>query len=139
MTAFDLQRLLATETDRVEWMRSPRNTDEVLRAVCALANDLGATDEPGYLLVGVDPHTGSAVEMPFDEDSMQQDLVNRIESTRLVPTPSYDIQVARLDGGPILVVTVHPFPVPPVVTVNGIAWVRAERPRSRHGNPTWSA
>lgn len=45
----DLNQLLAGETERVEWKESARNSNVVFRSVCALANDLGETNEPGYL------------------------------------------------------------------------------------------
>ena len=32
-----------TETDRIEWKRSPQDSDGILRAACALANDLGGS------------------------------------------------------------------------------------------------
>ncbi len=124
MPSGELEYLLQGETDRVEWKSSPRKTDQILQAVCALANDLGASSQPGYLVIGVHPTTGEIVDLPADEDSVQQDIVNRIESTRLVPTPSYSIQIQREGGKPVVIMTVAPYPVPPVVTVNGVAWVR---------------
>jgi ATP-dependent DNA helicase RecG len=50
----DIKPLLTTETDRVEWKESSRDADKILQATCALANDLGNSEQPGYLLIGVD-------------------------------------------------------------------------------------
>ena len=104
------------------------NTDPILKAVAALANDLGASGQPGYLVLGVDSQTGNPVARIRDEDQVQLDLVNRIESTRLVPTPSYTIEVVHLQHGSVAVVTVQPYPVPPAVTVHGVPWVRRGTP-----------
>ena len=53
MPFHELSQLLAGETERVEWKESIRNSNVVFRSVCALANDLGETNEPGYLVVGL--------------------------------------------------------------------------------------
>lgn len=49
----NLNDLLRTEADRIESKRSPQDSDGLFQAVCALANDLGASGRPGYLAVGV--------------------------------------------------------------------------------------
>ena len=41
MTPDHLRKALAAESDRVEWKQSAHNADPILRAACALANDLG--------------------------------------------------------------------------------------------------
>ena len=49
-----LEDLLEGETSRVEWKQSDRDANEILQAVCALANDLESSGKPGWLLLGVD-------------------------------------------------------------------------------------
>nr|VFK79117.1 MAG: Putative DNA-binding domain-containing protein [Candidatus Kentron sp. SD] len=49
----DIMDLLKTETDRIEWKETEKDTKDIARAVCALANDLGDTREDGYLILGV--------------------------------------------------------------------------------------
>jgi hypothetical protein len=36
----ELRQLLKCEDDRTEWKQTPKDKDDILRAVCALANDL---------------------------------------------------------------------------------------------------
>ena len=46
-----MEELLRSETDRIEWKSSLKQTEEIIRAVCALANDLRDSGQPGYLIV----------------------------------------------------------------------------------------
>jgi ATP-dependent DNA helicase RecG len=114
-----------TETDRIEWKRSPQDSDGILRAACALANDLGGSGEPGWLVIGLEKD-GSRRGIDAERlDQIQQDLSSRLRSTKIQPTPSFDIAVDDgNDGITLLVITVIPYPVPPVVMVDGVAWVR---------------
>lgn len=97
-----LEKLLASETDRIEWKSSSRDTDEVLRAVCALANDLGSSGTAGHLLIGVDKK-GAAVGTLASDEEIQR-LANRLTSTRLLPNPSVDVEVGEWQGKPVLIV-----------------------------------
>jgi ATP-dependent DNA helicase RecG len=119
MPPLDLDNLLRIETDRIEWKESDR---EALEAVCALANDLGNSGQTGWLLLGIDKRgqvTGIDVS-----DEAQQRLINRLRSTKILPHPSVDVQPAERHGKSLLVVSVEPYPVPPIVRVDRIAWVR---------------
>lgn len=121
-----LERLLNGESERVEWKESARDSEEIYRAVCALANDLGDSGEPGYLVLGV-TKSGDVVGVTDDPrklDEAQRTIADRLRSTRLLPTPSFDVTPASCRGKTVLVVQVAPYPVPPVVEVNGVAWVR---------------
>lgn len=121
-----LERLLNREDERVEWKESPRDANEILRAVCALANDLGGTGAPSYLLIGV-TKTGQIVGVTEDAaklDEEQRAIADRLRSTKILPTPSFDVVPMPCRGKTLLVVQVAPYPVPPVVEVNGVAWVR---------------
>ncbi|MHB1155608.1 MAG: AlbA family DNA-binding domain-containing protein, partial [Phycisphaerales bacterium] len=120
-----MHTLLMTETDRIEWKLST-DTDGIYFAVCAFANDLDNTGRPGYVLVGVDPKTGEIRGVGAENklDEVQQKITNRLRSTKLVPTPSFDVQAERYEGKYLIKVIVEPYPVPPVVMVDGRAWVR---------------
>lgn len=134
MTSDELQNLLRCEDDRIEWKLSTKSND-VLHAVCALANDLGDTGRPGYLLIGVSPKTGFVEGLgPRSNmlDEEQQRLASRLSSDKLWPKPSFDIQIAEYEGRTLFVVRVEPYEVPPAVTVDGMAWVR-------RGATTWRA
>jgi ATP-dependent DNA helicase RecG len=120
-----LQRLLQTEDDRVEWKLAPTG-ETVLEAVCALANDLGDSRRPGYVVLGVDkrgapvgldPSRGSA-------DEQQQRVVNQLRSVKLLPTPSFQVTPVEAGGKRLLVIEVAPYPVPPIVQLDGSTWVR---------------
>ncbi len=126
MDSHELAELLRTESDRVEWKESAKNADDVFQPVCALANDLGGSGEVGFVLFGV-KKDGSVVGVDTRGrrlDDLQQQLANRLTSTALYPTPAFDLQAVETAGQTVVVLRVWPYPVPPVVTVNSIAWVR---------------
>lgn len=116
---------LATETSRLEWKESGRDTSKILRAVCALANDLEASGAPGHVLIGVD-RAGDCVGLddPRSDDDVSQEWASQLSSTRLLPHPSCDVTVTWVDGKRLLVIRVEPYPVPPLVAENGVPWVR---------------
>lgn len=117
--------LYRSETDRIEWKRSPKDSDGILHAVCALANNLGGAAEPGCLVIGLEKDGSPRGVDEAHLDQIQQDLANRLRSTKIQPTPSFDIAVDRSDTGvALLVITVMPYPVPPVVMVDGVTWIR---------------
>lgn len=119
----DPSKLLAGETERVEWKESIRNSNVVFRSVCALANDLGETNEPGYLIVGL-KDDGTMLGVPGNLDEQQQLISNWLRSTKIYPHPSFGIEIVEVSGLKLLVVRVEPYPVPPFVTIEGVAWVR---------------
>jgi|SRR6185369_15865365 len=126
MTPDQLRKALAAESDRVEWKQSAQNADPILRAACALANDLGDSREPAFLVIGkADDGTAIGVARdPRESDQEQQKLVNRLTSPKLFPTPSFHVELVEENGTPLLVVVLDPYPVPPVVTLDGICYVR---------------
>jgi ATP-dependent DNA helicase RecG len=116
---------MATESDRIEWKESPEDSEGILKGACALANDLGDSKQPGFLVLGLDKRgrllgVGALGQL----DEMQQKLSSRLSSTKIAPTPTLDIGVHEIQGKHLIIVTVHPYPVPPVVTLDGSAWVR---------------
>jgi len=124
MPSIDLSELLVGETERIEWKESHRNNNVILRSACALANDLGGSNEPGYLVIGL-KDDGTAVGLPPDTlDDEQQLLSNWLRSTKIYPHPSFNIEIGDVEGRKLLVVRIDPYPVPPVVTVDGVCWVR---------------
>ena len=109
------------ESDRVEWKESVPK-DALLHAVSALANDLGDSRRRGHLLIGIDG-SGSILGVEGDLDKLQQDIASRVRSSRIQPVPSVTVSAVHADGKAVLVVVVEPYPVPPVVEVDGRAWV----------------
>ncbi len=123
MNPEELTEALARESERVEWKQSASDAKDILRAACALANDLGDSQRPGYLVIGK-ADDGRIVGIPGDLDQEQQKLVNRLTSARLFPTPTFNVEVVEVEGKPIFVLRIDPYPVPPVVTLDSSAWVR---------------
>jgi ATP-dependent DNA helicase RecG len=133
----NLEDLLRTETDRIEWKRSSQDSDGLFHAVCALANDLGASATPGYVVVGIEKDGTLRGIDRTRLDQIQQDIANRLRSTKIQPTPSFDITVKDEALASLVVITVHPYPVPPVVAVDGIAWVRQGSSTRRATEADW--
>jgi ATP-dependent DNA helicase RecG len=130
----ELKQYLRGEDDRTEWKQSSRDSNEILQAVCALANDLGDSRKPGLLLLGVSKD-GTVIGIDVRGaklDDEQRILADRIRSLRLWPTPSFDVEVLAYEGKSVLAVRVMPYSVPPIVTVDGVPWVR-------HGSTTTRA
>jgi ATP-dependent DNA helicase RecG len=125
MTSVDLENLLKTETDRIEWKETVADSDDILHAVCALANDLGDSKQPGYLIVGV-KKDGSLIGINEEAlDKEQLLIVNRLRSTKLMPTPAFSLEVETYKSFHLLLIKVDPYPVPPIVMVNSTAWIRS--------------
>ena len=116
--------LLRSETDRIEWKLSDRDSNDIFHSVCALANDLGNTKSPGYLLLGVNKRGIVEGISPESLDDVQQRTTSRLTSVKILPTPTFDVEVHEQEGRKIVLVRVHPYPVPPIVKVNGTVWVR---------------
>ena len=136
-----ISELLQTETDRVEWKRSAEDSEGLFHAACALANDLGAAGSPGFLLMGVDKD-GSVCGVDRSRlDEIQRKIADRLRSTKLQPTPTFTVAIE--DGlGPsadraVVRVTLDPYPVPPVVAVDGVAWVRQGSTTRRATEADW--
>lgn len=123
MTAEELDEVLKSESERVEWKQSTSDPSSILHSACALANDLGDSRRPGYLALGI-ANDGRVVGLSGDLDQEQKNLANRLSSTKLLPTPSYSIEEIPRDDCRLLIVRIEPYPVPPVVKVNGTPWVR---------------
>ncbi|MEM9454310.1 MAG: ATP-binding protein [Myxococcota bacterium] len=127
MDEAELEQALVEESPRVEWKESDRDGTVILRAVCALANDLGNAGDPGYLVLGI-RDDGRLLGLPHSDrgarDRAQQTLVSRLASIKLLPNPSISIHPLKRDGVWFMVVRVEPYPVPPVVKVDQVAWVR---------------
>jgi ATP-dependent DNA helicase RecG len=125
--ADDLARLLRSETDRIEWKQSTSQRDAILQAVCALANDLADSRQTGYLLIGVDKSgQPRGIDPEGDLDAQQREVADRLRSSKIQPVPSTSVTIARYDERHLLVVGVEPYAVPPVVEVDGQAWVRVD-------------
>lgn len=118
-------RLFREESGHVEWKES-HDAKDLLDAVCAFANDLADSKQAGTIVIGLDKSgapTGK-YQRGDQADRVQQHLVNLLSSTKLMPHPVFRIEAHEHDGRLVFLLRVEPYAVPPVVKVNGVAWVR---------------
>ena len=109
-----LQLIAEGESERVEFKESlagdaPRRIRE---AICAFANDLPDTQQPGCVIVGVDDRgnpTGLAVD-----DEMLRRLADMKTSGHILPPPSMTVAGRELKGKKVAVITVQVSDSPPV-------------------------
>jgi ATP-dependent DNA helicase RecG len=124
----DWSRWLAAEAIDVEWKESDTDSDGILRAVCAMANDLAGRKSVGVVVLGIRNKAGQVVGLPYQtpeqRDHARLNLANRLSSVKIMPSPSFVLDERELDGHYVLAIVVHPAQVPPIVKVDGVAWVR---------------
>ena len=148
MTEQTLAAIIAGgETDRVEFKESLRGgaKERIRQAICAFANDLPRSGEPGVVLVGVRDN-GSLAGLTVT-DRMLTQLADMKTDGNIVPPPSLTVESLELEGGGVAVVSVDPSDSPPVrckgavyIRIRprrGIATAQDERilnERRRHGN-----
>lgn len=113
LTNEELQALIAApESERLEKTESVTNTDKFSEAICAFANDMAGSKQPGYLLVGVkDKGTLAGITIT---DQIEQNLSSLRSNGNILPQPAMTVQRYTLPGGEIAVVTVQPSDLPPV-------------------------
>lgn len=113
--------LLDMESDRVERTISTTNTDKFGQAICAFANDLPDSRQPGYLLIGVED---DGRVHPIDvTDRLLRDIGAIRTDGNLQPQPSMTVRKESLAEGDIVVVEVQPASFPPM-KYKGRVWVR---------------
>ncbi|HEV3158231.1 MAG TPA: ATP-binding protein [Candidatus Baltobacteraceae bacterium] len=112
-------RLACGEGERVEFKE--HLTSEARKAVCALANDLGASGEPGLFFVGIDDQ-GKSVGSIVD-DALLKNLAQIRTGGDLQPLPSISVRALSTDTGPCAIVIIEPTDDPPM-RYHGRIWVR---------------
>jgi ATP-dependent DNA helicase RecG len=122
----ELAQALSGESERVEWKQSNRDASELLSSLAALANDLEDSRKPGYVVIG---RAKNGTDIGVEERSLGgdeeiQQLVNRLTSTRILPTPTFVVERVARGERVLWVLRIEPYPVPPVVSVDGTPWVR---------------
>jgi ATP-dependent DNA helicase RecG len=118
----DLLALLrAPEGDRVERKASAADRGELMKAICAFANDLAGHGLPGVILIGVHDD-GRCAGLAVDE-ALLREIGDRARSGTIQPLPSLTVQRRVLDGCTLAVVEVAPSDSPPV-RYDGRCWVR---------------
>jgi ATP-dependent DNA helicase RecG len=121
-TDAELEALLRDlESQRVERKASLSDGDRVREAICAFANDLEDTRQPGVLFIGA-RDDGSPAGLPIT-DELLRTLADMKTDGNLLPPPSLSVEKRVLRGAEMAVVTVLPSDSPPV-RFKGRIWVR---------------
>ncbi|HEU4407433.1 MAG TPA: RNA-binding domain-containing protein [Polyangiaceae bacterium] len=125
MTPEELSELFARESERVEWKQSGRDTNKIGPAVCAMANDLGNTKRPGYVVIGVNDagKVVGALRAGENADKEQRSLLDRVFA-KLLPQPSVNLEVVRRPEGEVWVLVVAPYDGGVAVHYDGKVCVR---------------
>lgn len=104
--------LLDLESDRVERTIAIGKTEKFCEAICAFANDLPGSYQPGYLIIGArDDGSIQGIEVT---DQLLQQLSNYGDSGQIVPLPSLTVGKMSFPEGDLVVVEVRPSDMPPV-------------------------
>ena len=113
--------LLDLESDRVERKENAKHKDRLCEAICAFANDLPNSGEPGVLMIGVrDDGTPAGLDV---DDTLMSTLGDIRSNGKILPPPMMTVQKRRLRGEIVVVIEVEPSSSPPV-RYEGRVWVR---------------
>lgn len=115
------QLMVDLESHRVERKQSPSDAEKLCQCMCAFANDLPATGQPGYLFVGVDDR-GNPTGLNISDQLLLQ-LASMRSDGNILPPPRMSVERLVLRGAPVAVVEVQPSDAPPV-RYKGQVWVR---------------
>ncbi|GHT32405.1 transcriptional regulator [Bacteroidia bacterium] len=109
------------ENARVERTISTDDTDKFAKAVCAFANDLPNTREPGYLMIGAfDDGRLNGLKVT---DRLLRNLAGLRADGNIQPKPALMVWKASFPDGDIAVVEVQPSKITPV-KYKGVTYVR---------------
>ncbi|MCY3728500.1 MAG: putative DNA binding domain-containing protein [Nitrospira sp.] len=84
----------------------------IQEAVCAFANDLSGSGQPGVVFIGV-KNNGEPIRLDITDQMLIQ-LSNIKTDGNIVPPPSMLVEKRRLKGADVAVITVLPSDSPPV-------------------------
>jgi ATP-dependent DNA helicase RecG len=102
----------ANESDLVERKRSTNLKEEILEAICALANDLPDHQRAGVIFIGVNDD-GSCANQTFSEKTLRE-VANWRNEGKIQPIPSIIVDSRAIDRCSVIVVQVMPSDIPPV-------------------------
>jgi ATP-dependent DNA helicase RecG len=120
-----LQDLEAPSSER---KASLADKDRVCQAICAFANDMTSSGQPGYIFIGANDD-GSPSGTPIT-DTLLLSLTALRADGRILPQPRMVVEKRILLGTPMAVVEVYPADLPPV-RFNGVVWIRVGPRRDR--------
>ncbi|MER5263707.1 ATP-binding protein [Actinosynnema sp. NPDC002837] len=118
----DLADVLGTEESPcLEFKQSATDNSVVLRAICALSNDL-PNRGGGDLLIGVDKY-GNAMDGTDVSDRALLAFTDMRDNGKIIDRPSVVVDRAKFQGKDVVHIRVTASSTPPV-RLDGIAWVR---------------
>lgn len=109
------------ESERVEFTQAVKDTDKLSEAICAFSNDLGQSEKPAYLILGV-KDDGAPSGLTADDNLLQRLGALRSDGN-ILPVPSMNIEKFVFENGDVVVIEVRPALAPPV-RYKGRVWVR---------------
>lgn len=110
------------EGERVERKeRLTASKDDVCKAICAFANDLPRSGEPGVVIIG-QADKGKPVGLPIT-DRLLRDLADLRTNGGILPFPQTSVRPFEVDGVLVAIIIVEPSSDPPV-RYNGRTWIR---------------
>ncbi|NNM88992.1 MAG: hypothetical protein HKL95_10800 [Phycisphaerae bacterium] len=107
-----LALLKDSESFRVERTESLNDTDKFCKAICAFANDMPGSGQPGYLFVGANKKgipTGAKID-----ERLLESLASHRNNGQILPVPDIHVFRAIYERNEIAVVEVQPSEMPPV-------------------------
>ncbi|MCF0168830.1 MAG: putative DNA binding domain-containing protein, partial [Bacteroidales bacterium] len=116
-----LPLLKDTENERVERTISTDAREKFCQAICAFANDVMDTGNPGYIFIGAD-NDGNPSGLNYTDD-LQKELAGIRSEGNILPQPAMQVYKVSVDGGDIAVIEVQPSKFPPV-RYRGRVWIR---------------
>ena len=108
------------ESERVERTISDKNADKIGKAICAFANDISGSGEPGVVFVGVNDD-GSCADITIDDKMLNR--LSDFRDGRILPPPIISVTDRMLSGCQVAVIEVTPSYAPPA-RYNGRCWIR---------------
>jgi ATP-dependent DNA helicase RecG len=102
--------------------------DRVCQAICAFANDMTSSGQPGYIFIGASDD-GSPSGIPIT-DELLLNLTALRSDGRILPQPRMVVEKRILSGTAMAVIEVYPADLPPV-RFNGVVWIRVGPRRDR--------
>ena len=100
------------ESDRIERKESTSDGKKIRQAICAFANDLPNSKQPGVLFIGIKDN-GICADLPIS-DNLLLNLANIRDEGKILPFPVLQVSKRTIDGCELAVVIVEPSDAPPV-------------------------
>lgn len=111
----------STESERIERKESLNDTDKICQAICAFANDLPASGQPGVVIIGQRDDLSCA---GLTVDAKLLEKIGGLRSTgKFQPFPIMSVERREIDGCTVAIITVAPLENTPVRYEERI-WIR---------------